>query len=210
MEHKTYTMIVNGRAQTLTMQDSFNSLRRDFLELSTAFNPDLVQIKRCNPPVGSCALIQITVNLSKYRSDGLYYLDTPGFSTPKTTCRMSFFIDVPYGFPATKPKVYFPAKYRNVHVNGFAPSLDDPEKAYHCYGDWSENSSLFSIARKVILAIIHDETVAGYGSPACFIPKQIQWQKNMARKGKFPAIDPALLYKNTRGGSRMPPPLPSR
>lgn len=197
MEPETYTMMVNGKKQTLTHDESILAMHHDYIELLKSFAPSIVRIDRCVPPAGSGALLKITVDTSKYRTGGLYYLDSSTFSTPKETTTLSFFLDIRYGYPAVKPLVYYPVEKRNAHINVFDPDVNNSFVS-HCYGDWEKDSSLFSVARKVILSIIHDESVAGYGSTATRTPSLIAWQRSMARNGKFPAINPNLIYRKRR------------
>lgn len=215
---QTYTMKINGAEQTLTEQDSIGALRRDYRELMNTFDPDVVTVKRTVAPKGSMALLEFTVSVLKYRSGGLFYLDTYDFQKPKETEKLTFYMNVYHGYPAVKPEVYYPANRRNAHVNVFPPeSRDlDHDVAYQCTGDFEPNSSLTTLARKVILSILHDETLTDYDSTACRSEKEIKWQKEMAAAGKFPAIPvvkihckqetAALIGK--KPGSVKAPPLP--
>lgn len=186
----------------LTHELSMEAYKRDKAELLDAFSPQYVTISEERTPPGCLGLLKITVN-----SKG-YILTSEEDTAPKLVDKPYFFMKVFDGYPAIAPRVYFLPNRRLAHVNTY-------RNGTQCIDKWGYYSSLKSAAEKTIRAIIYDENVTKYNSPAC--SSVGDWQKIMTDKKVFPLINPPdLILKAETGlvpsmfGPAVPPPLPGR
>ncbi len=182
----------------MTKDISNEAFKNDKDELITAFNPKYVTITQEKTPAGCLALFKVIVNAPTY------ILTCEEDTTPKPAQKLVFFIKVFNDYPAIAPKVYFASNCRLAHVNTF-------RNGTQCIDAWGKYSSLKSIAEKTIRAIIHDENVTKYNSPACSALES--WQKSMVAKKAFPSLTPPdlILAENAELVSEapaLPPPLP--
>ena len=187
------------------LTDSMIALRNDKYELLHAFDPNIVKIEDewCNAYF--MAKFKVTVNAPTH------YLTGDDMKSPKPTDSIVFYVEVPNGYPKTKPRVYYPAEKRLASVNVFPPL--DKEKMYasQCTDEWyPKTSSLFLLVEKTVRDIIHDPCVCRYDSMANSSLED--WHRENVKKGCFPTIDPAEIYKKAedsrlRGESAKLPPV---
>ena len=204
----------------LTRELSKEAYDRDKAELLAAFNPRYVTISEERVPAGCLGLLKVTVHSKSY------ILTSETDTNPKLVYKLSFYIKVFDEYPAIAPKVYYMPNCRLAHVNTF-------RNGTQCIDSWKRYSSLKSIAEKTIRAIVFDESVTKYRSPAC--SSIADWQKTMVSKKVFPLLNPPDLILNVKTGmtasaaipatlrplpgrmpmsepkrSPLPPPLPGR
>ena len=186
----------------LTPELSKEAYERDKAELLDAFNPRYVTITEERAPAGCLGLMKVTVHSKSY------ILTCETDTDPKPVEQLSFHIKVFNDYPAIAPKVYYAPNRRLAHVNTY-------RNGTQCTDLWKRYSSLKNVAEKTIRAIVFDENVTKYNSPAC--SSISEWQKAMAAKKAFPLLNPPDLILKTEPkrippmtGPSTPPPLPGR
>ena len=180
----------------LTSALSKEAFVRDKTEMLEAFNPRYVTIEEERPPVGCLGLFKVTVRVKSY------ILTSAEDTSPKPVEKLSFHVKVFDNYPAIAPKLYYAPNCRLAHVNTY-------RNGSQCIDLWGKYSSLKNVVEKTIRAIIYDENVTKYHSPACSSIEA--WQKGMAAKKAFPMLNPPdliLREGNAVGSSAATPPLP--
>lgn len=167
----------------VTASDSREALKNDYIELISAFNSEIVEIKRLDAPDGSMCLLSVRVKAPAY------IVTSPSDTTPKLCDELTFYVDVKQGYPLTKPHVYFKVDNRLASVNTFSDGTE-------CIDVWNpESSSLRTCIEKTVRDVIHDPSVSNYDSMA-YSPLKI-WQEDMTARGELPTINPALILADS-------------
>ena len=183
----------------LTPELSEEAFQRDREELLEAFDPRYVSIDELDPPAGCLGQFLVTV------LHPTYILTSPEATEPEPVDELSFMARVHNHYPAIAPQLFFLPDCRLAHVNTYRSGTQ-------CIDIWGKYSSLKNVVEKTIRAIIYDENVTKYNSMACSCIED--WQKEMARKGAFPLLDPPdlILRANTAPTrtDQLPPPLPGQ
>jgi ubiquitin-protein ligase len=185
--------------------DHIEALQNDYAELIRAFNPDIVKIEPVQASIDMMCKLKVTVTSPDRPS---YVLANSAGKGPKQSQSIVFFIDVPAGYPAAKPDIYYQEGGYLAHVNAFRHGAQ-------CTDTWKPYSSLLSIAEKTIKAIIYVPEVVRYDSMANSDLRD--WQKDKTASGEFPLFSPELIYARYKKHTSLPVvsarvfrPLPAR
>lgn len=181
-------------------------IKNEYMDLKEAFNESRVKIERCTPTEGNLLLLKFTVKAKTH------YITSVNKTNPIETDEIVFYINVPNGYPKSKPLVYYPKDKMLASVNAFT-------SGNQCIDDWhfdehnaGNNSNLLVAARKTIMDIIHNPAVARFDSMANSALKD--WQKAGINRGEFPTCRLDLLFKSEKsiaeGRAGIKPGLPVR
>ena len=125
-------------------------IKNEYMDLKEAFNESRVIIERCTPTEGNLLLLKFTVKAKTH------YITSVNTTNPIETDEIVFYINVPNGYPKSKPLVYYPKDKMLASVNAFT-------SGNQCIDDWhfdehnaGNNSNLLVVARKTIMDIIHN------------------------------------------------------
>ena len=172
----------------VTASDSREALRNDYIELISAFNPEIVEIKRLDAPEGSMCLLAVRVKAPSY------IVTSTSDTTPKLCNELTFYVDVKHGYPIDKPHVYFEVDSRLASINTFSDGTE-------CIDIWDPaSSSLITCIEKTVRDVIHDPSVSNYESMAYSAFEN--WQKDMTARGELPTINPALILADSESVRR--------
>lgn len=159
------------------------ALRNDFKDIVDLINPKYVTVKPVDVPGLLKRLVITTVNVPTY-------VITKNNSNPQEANTISFYVDISSGFPEVGPRVYYGDDVWLYHFNVFASSGHS-----QCIDHWdSKNSHLAEAVKKTLQAIVFDPIIWKDKSKASSTP--YEWQMNMYKKGKFPTMNPAVLFKD--------------
>lgn len=158
------------------------SLQNDLTRLKKTFNPHYVSFSVLPAKAGSIFTFKMHMkNITTYvkRSDSV---------PPVPVHSIDVYFDIHSGYPRVKPTVYYGDTQWLCHVNTF--TTPQHKQCTDIYDP--NNSSLVELAIKTARAVVYDKNVARYDSMA--MPSQKEWQQRMERSGKFPTINPTLLF----------------
>lgn len=190
---------------TITEEVSREAMKNDFDEINRRYNPRYVSIERVQANAGEAMHIKVTVKAPSH------YLTGSEDETPKSCDSMTADIICLPGYPIEKVKASYNKERRLASPNVFTSGAA-------CIDEWIPfTSSLITVVDKLVHDMIHDPNVTRYDSPAC--SKMKQWHKDGVAAGRFPTIQPKLLYapemtalppRRPRKMAITPPPLPRR
>ena len=172
----------NGKVHTISINDAHSreAIVNDYKELMKTYNPQLVHIERLQTKPGEMLHLKITTLAPSH------YLESTTDENPKPCSSMSAHVVLYLGYPLKAISAYYDPDHYLASPNVFRSG-----KA--CIDKWVPmTSSLLSVARKLILDMIHSDSVTLYNSPAN--SSMIQWHQQGNASGIFPTIPPERLF----------------
>lgn len=159
------------------------ALTNDLNSLKNHFNPSYVHIYRLPTKEGCSYCLKFVVNVPSYVCKANSKIN------PVRVYGVTFYMDIPCGYPEKKPVVYYGDVMWPYHVNVFSS-----KGHVQCTDVWNgEDGSLCQLAEKTVRAIVFDSSVTRYDSKATSTPEE--WQKRMEREGKIPTMNVKLLLR---------------
>lgn len=196
----------NTRVVSITNADSLEALKNDYNEIMRKYNPKYVTIERVQAVTGQALHLKVTVMAPSH------FLTSTDDTSPKPCKSMQAHIICNPGYPLEKVSAYYSKNHYLASPNVF-------RGGGACIDHWIPfTSSLTTVVDKLVRDMIHDPCVTRYDSMAN--SSVSAWHKKGVEEGRFPTIDPKLLYapEAPRLPSRRtiskpiqtPPPLPGR
>lgn len=196
----------NARDVSVTEAESREALLNDYQEICRKYNPKYVVIQRLRAEEGEAMHLRITVHAPSH------YLVSSNDNSPKECASMSADIICYPGYPLKSVKAYYPE-------NRFLASPNVFRSGAACIDNWIPlTSSLTTVVEKLVRDMIHDGSVTNYSSMAN--PYMEEWHKAGVKSGRFPTIQPKLLFvpertalpprRTERRAKSTPPALPGR
>jgi len=172
------------REVSISEEDSAEALKNDYNEIIRKYNAKLVSIQRVQAKAGEAMHLRVTVKAPSH------YLTTNNDFSPKACDSMAADIICFPGYPLKSVSASYASDHYlaspNVFRNGNA-----------CIDTWIPlTSSLVTVVEKLVHDMIHDPTVTRYDSIAN--PSMEDWHKSCVTAGRFPTIEPKLLYAPER------------
>lgn len=208
MSYTTNYTDENGHTKevSITEEDSIEALKNDYQEIIRKYNPKYVTIQRVQAKAGEAVHLKVTVNAPSH------YLTSNEDCTPKTCESMTADIICYAGYPLKAVSAIYAKDHYLASPNVF-------RSGNACIDTWIPfTSSLTTVVDKLVRDMIHDPSVTRYDSMAN--SSVSQWHKDGVSAGRFPTIQPKLLYvpevtalpprKTTGKALPTPPPLPRR
>lgn len=177
----TYTdEMGHTREVSITDDDSQEALKNDYEEILRKYNSKYVMIERLQAKAGEAMHLKVTVNAPSH------YLTTNEDSSPKVCESMNVEIICYPGYPLKALSAMYPKDHYLASPNVF-------RSGNACIDTWIPfTSSLTTVVDKLVRDMIHDPGVTRYDSMAN--SSVSQWHKDGVSMGRFPTIQPKLLY----------------
>lgn len=194
------------RMISVTEEDSNEALINDYNEIMRRFNPEYVIIRKVRTRPGEALHLKVTVNAPTH------YLDGPKDTKPKNCSSMTVDIICYPGYPLRAIRAYY-------DEHRYLASLNVFSSGSACIDQWIPmTSSLVTVTEKLVKDMTHNTEVTRRDSQAN--SSIIDWYDDCVAKGKFPTIEPRLLYapeqtalpprRTVRRAPEAPPPMPRR
>lgn len=180
------------RKVSITEEDSAEALKNDYQEIVRKYNPKYVTIQRVQAKAGEAMHLKVTGKVPSH------YLANREDTSPKACESMTADIICYPGYPLKSVSASYASDYYlaspNVFRNGIA-----------CIDTWIPfTSSLTTVVDKLVRDMIHDPSVTRYESMANGSMKH--WHQEGVAGGRFPTINPKLLYASEM--TALPPRRP--
>ena len=194
------------REVSITEEDSIEALKNDYQEIVRKYNSKYVTIQRVQANAGEALHLKVTVKAPSH------YLTSNDDSAPKPCNSMTADIICYPGYPLKSISVTYAKNHYLASPNVF-------RSGNACIDTWIPlTSSLTTVVDKLVRDMIHDPSVTRYDSMAN--SSVSQWHKDGVASGRFPTIQPKLLYapemtalpprRAAIKSGTTPPPLPGR
>lgn len=170
----------HSREVSITEDDSFEALKNDYEEIVRKYNSKYVTIQRLQAKTGEALHLKVTVKAPSH------YLTTNEDSSPKSCESMAADIICYPGYPLKAVSAAYAKDHYLASPNVF-------RSGNACIDTWIPfTSSLTTVVDKLVRDMIHDPGVTRYDSMAN--SSVSQWHKDGVAAGRFPTIQPKLLY----------------